>query len=346
MRKTDLHGSADARALHTLFPAIDLHADPLMWSRWVGYDLKKRHAPWKGTFARVRHTDLPRLREGGVGAQFFGLVSLPVVGEAGCFRVVNEQIDILEGLCTDRPMDLVQAASANDLAVARLQGAVAALMGIEGAHALEGKVDNLVHFAHRGVRYLGLAHFSRNSACFPAKGVGSGSGGLTGFGHTVVEACLANGVIVDLAHINKRGFLEACEAAKKAGHPVIVSHTGVVGAFAHWRNIDDDQLRAVADLGGVIGVIFAPMFLGGPSINAVIAHMRHIVDVVGEEHVALGSDYDGMVVPPEGLADVSMLPNLTDALLTDGWPIERIGKILRLNALRVLNDVPPLRRTR
>jgi membrane dipeptidase len=337
-----VHGSPDARLLHALFPAIDLHADPLMWSRWTGYDLAKRHQPWSGTLSRARHTDLPRLIEGGVGGQFFGLVSLPVLGNGGCSAAIDRQIDILDAVCAARPDLVRKARTANDLAVARTEGTVAALLGIEGAHALEGKVERVAHFAARGVRYLGLAHFSANEACVPAKGRGADPDkGLTPFGREVVAACLDLGVIIDLAHINKRGFMEACAMARAAGRPVIVSHTGVIGAFRHWRNIDDEQLRAVADTGGVIGVIFAPAYLGGPSVGAVVDHMRHVLNAVGEDHVALGSDYDGMIVPPPELADVSMLPNLTDALLASGWDPERIGKTLRINALRVLNDAPP-----
>jgi membrane dipeptidase len=164
--------------------------------------------------------------------------------------------------------------------------------------------------------------------------------GLTDFGREVVERCVAHGVIVDLAHINKKGFMEVCDIARARKSPVIVSHTGVIGVHAHWRNIDDDQLRAVASTGGVVGVIFVPNFLGGPGPDAVVRHMRHIADVVGEDHVALGSDYDGMVTPPAGLSDISMLPNLTDALIRAGWSIERIGKILRGNVMRVLRDAP------
>jgi membrane dipeptidase len=192
------------------------------------------------------------------------------------------------------------------------------------------------------VRYLGLSHFSANEACFPSKGRGSSTvKSLTPFGVKVVEQCLEHGVILDLAHINRPGFMQAAAMSKAAGKPTIVSHTGVLGAFEHWRNIDDDQLRAVADGGGVIGVIFVPGYLGGPGIETVVKHMEHIVNVVGEDHVALGSDYDGMVTPTEGLTDISMLPNLTDALIAAKWSEGRIAKTLRTNVLRVLADAPP-----
>src|SRR5262249_44720135 len=139
--------------------------------------------------------------------------------------------------------ELFLAKSANDLQRAAREKKIAAYLGIEGAHALDGDIDRVGHFAKRGVRYLGLLHFSRNEVGRPAYGRGrADSEGLTAWGHEVIAACEQNGVIVDLAHINKRGFLDACAATTL---PPIVSHTGVVGAFKHWRNIDDEQLRAV-----------------------------------------------------------------------------------------------------
>src|SRR5688500_15087314 len=153
-------GSTEARALHDAFPAIDLHDDVLMWARWAGYDLAKRHRPPLPNNRWVGHVDLPRLREGGVGAQFFGLVSLPVFGHGGCFRAIDEQIDILDRVVAERPDAIRKTRSADGIESANKDGAVAALLGIEGAHALEGDAGNVAHFAARGVRYLGLSHFS------------------------------------------------------------------------------------------------------------------------------------------------------------------------------------------
>jgi membrane dipeptidase len=144
--------------------------------------------------------------------------------------------------------------------------------------------------------------------------------------------------MVDLAHINKRGFLDVCARATR---PPIVSHTGVLGAFKHWRNIDDEQLRAVADKGGCVGVIFCPRYLGGDGLEPVVRHLRHILDIVGEDAAALGSDWDGFIVPTKGLDNPGGLPLLTDALLAAGVPDRVIGKILRENVLRVLDALAP-----
>jgi membrane dipeptidase len=329
-------GTPEAQAIHGRYPAIDLHADSLMWTRWVGYDLHRRHEAPLPLNAFAGHVDLPRMRDGGMGAQFFGLVSLPVLrGTRGLARVIHEQIDALDETIARQPSALRLVRKAAEVEACNRDGAMAALLGIEGAHALEGDLDKLDGFARRGVRYLGILHFSDNEAGRPAYGRGrDDQQGLTAWGHALVEKCESLGVIVDLAHINRRGFLDVCEQATK---PPIVSHTGVLGAFEHWRNIDDAQLRAVAEKGGCVGVIFVPRYLGSGGIDGVVAHMKHILDVVGEDGPALGSDWDGMIVPTKKLEDPRGLPLLTDALLAAGIPERVIGKILRGNVMRVLD---------
>lgn len=327
--------SADAHALLAAYPALDLHADTLMWSRWIGYDLLSRHTPPLPRAALGGHVDIPRMTEGGMGGQFFGLVSLPFLGRSGGLaRTVHEQIDALDETLARSGGKLRKVRTAAEVAECQADGAVSALLGIEGAHALEGDLEQLDAFRRRGVRYLGLSHFSANEACYPAYGRGRlDAEGLTRFGHSVVDRCEDLGVIVDLAHINKRGYLDVCRRAKK---PPIVSHTGVSGAFTHWRNIDDEQLRAVADKGGVVGVIFCPRFVGGDGLEPIVRHIRHIVEVAGEDVPALGSDWDGFIVPSRPLSDPTGLPLLVDALRDAQLTDAAIGKILRGNVLRVL----------
>lgn len=335
-----MRGSSDARALHAEYPAIDLHADTLLWARWLNYDLHKRHEAPLPRSAFAGHVDVPRMIEGGMGAQFFGLVSFPwwMSRSPGLAADVHEQIDELERAAQKDPQALQIVRSAAQVEACNAAGTVAALLGIEGAHALEGRIDELERFAARGVRYLGILHFNSNQAGYPAFGRGRNDAeGLTRFGHEVVEKCEEQGVIVDLAHINRKGFLDACARATK---PPVVSHTGVLGAFEHWRNIDDDQLRAVANKGGCVGVIFCPQYLGGDGLEPVVKHMRHIVNTVGFDAVALGSDWDGFIVPTKPLADPRGLPELTDALLADGFTPEQVGKLLRGNVMRVLRDNP------
>ncbi|KPJ85283.1 peptidase [Parcubacteria bacterium SG8_24] len=337
MNRTTRYGSAAARELHRLYPPIDLHGDSLLWASLIGYDLGRSHRPFLPKSAWFRQVDLPRLEDGLVGGQFFGLVSLPRP-RLSCLWAVNQQIDRLDDLCRRHPKRIVKVRTCEEAATAADRGALAAFLGVEGAHAVEGGQDDLYRLARRGIRYLGLAHFSANRACRPAMGLGRRDrAGLTRFGQALLRDCEALGVIVDLAHVNRRGFLEACRMARR---PVLVSHTGISGAYRHWRNIDDAQVRAVASTGGVIGIIFSAGFLGGSGPAAVVRHMEHIIGLVGDDHVALGSDYDGMIVPVSGLSEISMLPNLTDAMLDRGWRSERIGKVLRGNVMRLLGDVP------
>jgi len=332
-----MHPSNEARSILAAYPAIDLHADTLMWARWTGYDMHAHHEPplWRAAFGG--HVDLPRMREGGMGAQFFGLVSLPLTKRMrGLARAIDEQIDALEEVILQQPGRVRLVRTANEIEACRRDNVLGALLGIEGAHALEGDLDRLAKFAMRGVRYLGFLHFSANEAGYPAYGRGRRDEcGLTSWGIELVGCCEAQGVVVDLSHINRRGFLEACAVATK---PLIVSHTGVLGAFAHWRNIDDEQLRAVADTGGIVGVIFCPRYIG-IGIEAVVKHMRHILDVVGEDVPALGSDWDGFIVPTPELADPRGLPLLAEALVRAGLPERVVGKILRGNVLRLLAEV-------
>ncbi|WP_394830886.1 dipeptidase [Pendulispora rubella] len=329
--------SDEAKAVHSAYPAVDLHADTLMWTRWLGYDLHARHTPPLPLAAFGGHVDIPRMREGGMSAQFFGLVSLPLREKgAGLGRAVDEQIDALHEAIDRRPGALRLVKHADEIRACDREGRISALLGIEGAHALEGDLDRIDHFARRGVRYLGLLHFSANEAGFPAYGRGRrDTRGLTAWGRELVGRCEAASVLVDLAHINRQGFLDVCEMATR---PPIVSHTGVLGAFEHWRNIGDDQLRAVADKGGCVGVIFCPRYVGGDGLGPVVKHLLHILDVVGEDVPALGSDWDGFIVPTSPLKDPTGLPRLTEALLAAKVPERVIGKILRQNVLRVLAD--------
>ncbi len=337
--------SDEARAIHEQSPAIDLHADTLMWARWVGYDLLSRHDPPLPRAAFTGHVDLPRLKEGGMGAQYFGLVSLPLspLGNRG---VIDAQIDQLEGACAraeGQGAGLRKCDDASEVEAVNARGAVAALLGIEGAHALDGDLHAIEHFARRGVRYLGLLHFSANEAGFPAYGFRRrDEGGLTAWGKDLVRACESLGVIVDLAHINRRGWFDVCAMATR---PLYCTHTGVLGVHQHWRNVDDEQLRAVAKTGGAVGVIFVPRFLGGDGLGPVVAHLRHMVDVGGEDLPALGSDYDGMVIPTRGLEDISCMPALTTAMLDSGLSERVVKKILRENALRVLREAAPRSRS-
>jgi membrane dipeptidase len=332
----------EARAMHLECCVLDLHADTAKLMDKLGYDVAMRHERPMPTAVNVfGHVDLPRMRDGGVAGQFFSFWTAPYP-ERGCAKSVTDQLDALDAAMAKHPDELAWTRTGAEVRAAKAAGQIAALGGIEGGQALEGRLDAIEPFSRRGVRYLGLLHFSANAIGRPAKGKGSdGSVGLTAFGADVVRECERCGVIVDLAHINRRGFFDALALATQ---PPMVSHTGVLGVHQHWRNIDDEQLRAVADKGGCVGVIFARKYLGSASIDAVVDHLLHIIDVAGDDLPALGSDFDGFVVPPIGLEDISALPNLTVALSRRGVAPRVLEKILGGNVLRVLDAVPALGR--
>jgi membrane dipeptidase len=330
----------EARALHDEVCVIDLHADTPKLMDKLGYDLAERHdRPLPRVANLLGHVDLPRLREGGVAAQFFAFWTWPTYvpgAERSCTQSVVAQLDALDEAIAKHPDQLTWARTGAEVRAAKAAGRIASLGGIEGGHALEGKLENIEMFARRGVRYLGPLHLWPNALGGTSRKP-KRDDGLTDLGREVIRECERCGVIVDLAHINRRGFFEALAIATQ---PVMVTHTGVAGVHAKWRNIDDEQIRAVADSGGCVGIIFARQFLGGKSIDAVVDHIAHVVDVAGEDVPALGSDFDGFVVPPEGLEDIAAMPNLTVALSRRGIPTRVIEKILGGNVLRVLDAVP------
>ena len=194
----------EARALHDEVPVMDLHADtPKLMDR-LGFDIAARHKrALPGPLNVAGHIDLPRAREGGLGAQIFGLWTFPYPNR-GCAASIDRQIDAVERAIAANPDQIALAGMPDDIRAARRAGQLAAMLGIEGGHALEGELGNVERFARRRVRYIGLMHFSRNRLGSPAYGLGANAGqGLTGFGRDVVREMNRRGVVVDLAQINR-----------------------------------------------------------------------------------------------------------------------------------------------
>jgi len=330
----------EARALHAEVCVLDLHADTAKLMDKLGYDLTARHdPPLPGPLGLVGHVDLPRLREGGVAAQCFGYWTLPYIPGRKT-PAVTSQIDALDQTIAHHPADLTWARTGADIRAAKASNRIAALGGIEGGQALDGNLHAVEAFSRRGVRTLGLLHLWSNKLGETSRSrrrARSSDRGLTDFGRDVVRECERCGVIVDLAHINRAGFFDALSLSTQ---PVIVTHTGVNGVHSSWRNLDDDQLRAIADTGGCVGIIFARQHLGSASLEAVVDHILHVIEVAGDDIPALGSDFDGFVAPTHGLEDVASLPNLTVALSRRGVAPRVLEKILSSNALRVLDEVP------
>ena len=330
----------EARALHDEVCVIDLHADTPKLMDKLGYDLAERHdRPMPKRMNYLGHVDLPRMRDGGVAAQFMTFWTWPTYipgAVRSCAQSVLDQLDALDAAVEKHPDQLTWCRTGEDIRAAKAAGKISILGGIEGGHALDGKVEHIEMFSRRGVRYLGPLHLWPNALGGTSRKPKRDEG-LTDLGRDVIRECERCGVIVDLAHINRRGFFEALELATL---PLMVTHTGVSGVHQSWRNLDDEQIRAIADRGGCVGIIFARQFLGGASIEAVVDHIVHVIDVAGEDVPALGSDFDGFVVPPEGLEDIAAMPNLTVAMSRRGISTRAIEKILSHNVLRVLDAVP------
>jgi membrane dipeptidase len=164
-----------------------------------------------------------------------------------------------------------------------------------------------------------------------------GHDGLTPRGREYVERLDALKIFVDLPHISRKAFFDAVEAHDKS-LPLIVTHTGIASVYEHWRNVTDEQLRVVADTGGTIGIMFERGFLGPRNVSSatVVDHVARVIEVVGEDFVSLGSDYDGAIVPPSDLPTVLELPRLVQEMLNRGWSDTRIRKVLGGNFLRAV----------
>ena len=343
---------AETAVFHQKLFIADLHSDPYLWNR----NLLKRH--------RYGHIDVPRLIEGNVALQTVGVAAkIPwglnfesnpgrsdmlaalVVAQGKPLRTWHSQYQRalyhaqqLQAMIAQEPDILMLIRSAEDLhaLVARRQKrpiTTGFLLGLEGIHALEGNLAHLEGLFAAGFRLLGLTHFFDNEAGGSAHG--RQKGGLTPFGYDLIQAAEAKGMTIDLAHASAQ-LID--DVAAIASRPLIVSHTGVRGTFDSPRNLSDDHIRLVAETGGLIGIAFFEMAVGDGGITAVVQAMRYVADLVGVNHVAIGSDFDGAIKAP---IDASVLPLLTEALLKSGFSPEEVANIMGGNILRFLRSNLP-----
>ncbi|MDR7542883.1 MAG: dipeptidase [Armatimonadota bacterium] len=313
-----------AREVHRSAIVVDLHCDTLLE---VAAGKRRLDQP-----SSVSHVDLPRLREGGVSVQVFAVYIAPeeAQGPARARRL----LEAFRQAVAAAPGPIAHATTVEDIERLRRRDAIAAVLAIENGDALGGELAQLDEFYREGVRLLGLTWNSSNALGDGA--LGHRHGGLTDLGRAVLRRMEALGMVPDLSHLSEPSFWDALRATRG---PVIASHANAAAIWRHPRNLTDAQLRAIASRGGVVGVSFAPGFLGGATLAHVLDHIDHMVRVMGIDHVALGSDYDGIPDVPVGLEDVSKLPNLTAGLLARGYRPEQVRKILGGNALRVFRQV-------
>jgi len=339
--------SDEAKALHKTLNIVDLHSDTLMWDRDINDRVSRGHV------------DLPRLQNGNVALQLFSSVTKtpknqnydgngadsdnitlltfaqlqPVktwhsLVERSLYHAAKRG-DAVAG--SNGAMAAVDSAAQLDTLLAARQTAlrpVGAMLTIEGLQNLEGKASNLDRLYDAGFRMAGLTHFFDNELGGSMHGLKKG--GLTPFGRDIVRRMEAKGMIVDIAHLSHKGVAEVLAMATR---PVVSSHGGVQATCKVNRNLTDDEVRGVAKTGGVIGIGYWDGAICSTDPRAAAKAMKHVRDLVGIQHVALGSDYDGATTVR---FDTSQLVQVTQALLDEGFTAQEIRAVMGENALRVI----------
>jgi membrane dipeptidase len=301
-----------------------------------------------GARSAKAHTDLTRLREGGVGAVFFAAwVAASYAGPGNrAFNRAQQVIDTIRHDIVERyPKDFALATTADEIEAAHKQGKIAALIGVEGGHAIEDSLDRLRELYARGARYMTLTHTNTNHWADSSSDVNDNAvqhhNGLSGFGKDVVREMNRLGMMVDISHVADKTFWNALEVSRA---PLIASHSSCRALANVPRNMTDEMIVALAKKGGVIQVNFYCNYLNTrkpphATIGDVVAHIDHIRRIAGIDAIGIGSDFDGIECAPVGLDDVSKFPNLTRALLEKGYSAGDIRKIYGANLLRVMRAV-------
>lgn len=228
---------------------------------------------------------------------------------------------------------------------AAVPGRISTFLAIEGAGAFAADVAQIDRFIARGLRLVSPCH-AKNS---PLASSATGSKvdyGLTPLGKELCERVYAHGALVDVSHVSDASFADIAAIARAHRAPVVATHSNARAVAAHPRNLTDDQLRVIGETGGVAGVNFHAPFVTGTSeatVADVVKQVEHMVAIAGIDHVAVGSDFDGGIKPPEGLPDAGALPTLAAALRARGMSYDDVLKIFSLNALRILGWRPPAR---
>ncbi|MFG2760667.1 dipeptidase [Streptomyces wuyuanensis] len=372
---------AEARSLLTSFPVVDGHND-LPWAlrEQVRYDLDRRDIATDQTGSL--HTDIPRLRAGGVGAQFWSVYVRSDMAGDEAVSATLEQIDVVDRLLARYPADLARALTADDMESARKEGRIASLMGAEGGHSINNSLATLRALHTLGVRYMTLTHNDNNDWADSATDEPR-FGGLSAFGHEVVREMNRTGMLVDLSHVAPATMRDALDTSVA---PVIFSHSSARAVCDHPRNIPDDVLERLPANGGVAMATFVPKFVlpaavawtraadenmrehglhpldtteagmkvqrayeaANPRPMATAAtvadHLDHMREVAGIDHIGIGGDYDGTAFTPAGLEDVAGYPNLIAELLRRGWSQPDLAKLTWQNAVRALGDAESVAR--
>ena len=291
------------------------------------------------------HTDIPRLRKGGLKAQFWSVyvpASTDFTGNA--LIQTLEQIRVVKEMCKTYPDVFEMADKAADIKRITGEGKIASMIGVEGGHSIQNSLQVLRELYAQGARYMTLTH-SKTLAWADSCSDEPKNNGLSPFGKEVVREMNRLGMLVDLSHVSPKCMKDALQVTKA---PVIFSHSSARGICDHVRNVPDEVLKMTADNGGVVMVTFVSSFVvpkkegeersAYGSVKTVVDHIEHVIKLAGIDHVGIGSDFDGVTRLPFGVRDVSEYPNITQELLNRGYNEIDIHKILGGNVLRVLEQ--------
>jgi membrane dipeptidase len=327
--------SEEALALHRGAIVCDSHCDTIL-----ALDRQKRSL---GERSELGHADLPRLLEGGVTAQVFALFVEDEYLPGEAVRRTLQMLDLFYREAEANADKVLVATSAADIRRAKLEGRVAAVLGIEGGEALEGDLAALRCFYRLGVRLLTVAWNRRNALADGQKESRTG-GGLTTLGVEAIQEMNRLGIIVDVSHLSAAGVRDVLQVSQS---PVIASHSNARALRDIPRNLSDEQVRGLASSDGLVAVTFVPFFIGldgQATLERLLDHVEHLLQVAGEDHVGVGSDYDGFGFggPADqfhDMPDVSHLPRLTEGLLKRDLSERVVEKVLGGNFLRVFEEV-------
>jgi membrane dipeptidase len=321
------------KSIHSTLKLIDLHNDVLeVMAGDPTYHLNTLHT--------YNHTDIPRLKNGSVDVQFFSVWVSPDSTEyTNYFERAQQMLSIFNTEMSQNQNNIQQAFSPEQTLQINDAGKIAAVIGVEGGHYIENSLSKLQYFYNAGMRYMTITWNNSTDWAISAKDGRTLTQGLTNFGRQVIRKLDSLGVIIDVSHVGIKTIQDILQVTT---HPIIATHSGARAIRNHYRNLYDWQIQAIANSGGVIGVVFYPYFLNGTSnasVNDVIQHIDYIKNLVGINYIAVGSDFDGIEVTPVGLEDVSKFSALTDALIEHGYSVEDIEKILSKNFQRVFEQV-------
>jgi membrane dipeptidase len=336
--------SREAVELYLDCDVVDAHCCSYMWTRFLGYDLSRRHTPFMRGTPFFNQVDFPRAREGALTGMVWDITTYPFRASRGRRDAFERALGRMLGFIRRHPQELAVVRTVSDYRAAKAAGKLACWISVQGGNALDHSLDTLSGVAGDLVSRITLVHFTKSKIGLSNTDLLRRRSGLTPFGRRYVERMVDRNILVDLSHINRSGFFDALDVVPR-DVPVAVTHTGLKALRDVPRNIDDEQLRAVTERGGVVGIVYQANFIRRAlydyGIEDVLDHMEHVLKVAGEDHLILGSDYDGLVILPRDLADVTEQPKLVDAMLRRGWTHERIRKVLGENYLRVLGRLRP-----